>query len=173
MKVFMQTPIFLLIALGTITLILVIVNFVLFRIISKTNKKIDILLEKGNIKDLKDVLLNQIEKIKTIEEEIAKALERIKNLEKSGQKHFQKIGIVRFNPFSNMGGNQSFVIALLDNQNTGFVISSLFTEEGNRVYAKAIKDGKSDHQLSAEETEALTRATESPESKRKPRVKKS
>lgn len=169
----MQTPIFLLIALGTITLILIIVNFVLFRMISKTNKKIDILLEKGNIKDLKDVLLNQIEKTKTIEEEITKALERIKNLEKSGQKHFQKIGIVRFNPFSNMGGNQSFVIALLDNQNTGFVISSLFTEEGNRVYAKAIKDGKSDYQLSSEETEALNRATESLPPVKKSRAKKS
>jgi len=57
-----------------------------------------------------------------------------------------------------MGGNQSFVIALLDDKNNGFVISSLFIKEGNRVYAKAVKDGKSDHLLSDEEKEAINRA---------------
>ena len=54
-----------------------------------------------------------------------------------------------------MGGNQSFVIALLDDKNNGFVISSLFIKEGNRVYAKAVKDGKSDYLLSNEEKEAI------------------
>jgi hypothetical protein len=57
-----------------------------------------------------------------------------------------------------MGGNQSFVIALLDDKNNGFVISSLFVKEGNRVYAKAIREGKSDYLLSKEEVEAINRA---------------
>jgi len=60
-----------------------------------------------------------------------------------------------------MGGNQSFVIAMLDNKNNGFIISSLFTDEGNRVYAKTIKQGKSDHLLSGEEIQAVERAISS------------
>ena len=68
---------------------------------------------------------------------------------------------MRFNPFNDLGGNQSFVIALLDNENSGFVISSLFVKEGNRVYAKAIRNGKSDHLLFDEEKEAIERAIRS------------
>ena len=83
---------------------------------------------------------------------------KIKNLEGICEKTIQKTGLVRFNPFNDMGGNQSFVIALLDDKNNGFVISSLFVKEGNRVYAKAIKAGKSDHALSNEEKEAIEKA---------------
>jgi hypothetical protein len=57
-----------------------------------------------------------------------------------------------------MGGNQSFVIALLDGENNGFVISSFFVKEGNRIYIKTIKDEKSDYPLSNEEKEALKKA---------------
>jgi hypothetical protein len=57
-----------------------------------------------------------------------------------------------------MGGNQSFVIAFLDQKNNGFVISSLFVKDGNRVYTKEVKDGKSDHTLSSEEKEAIEKA---------------
>ena len=57
-----------------------------------------------------------------------------------------------------MGGNQSFVIALLDAENNGFVISSLFVKEASRVYAKTIKKGKSDYSLSKEEQEAIAKA---------------
>jgi len=86
---------------------------------------------------------------------------KIDNLENILSKTIQKTGIVRFNPFSDIGGNQSFAIALLDEKNNGFVISSLFVKEGNRVYAKAVKDGKSEHSLSNEEIEAIDRAISS------------
>ena len=72
-----------------------------------------------------------------------------------------KIGVVRFNPFNDMGGNQSFIIAMLDNKNNGFVISSLFVKDGNRVYTKTVKQGKSDYVLSKEEIEAINRAINS------------
>jgi hypothetical protein len=96
-----------------------------------------------------------------LEEEIKTAFLRIKNLEDISEKAIKKTGIVRFNPFNEVGGNQSFVIALLDDKNNGFIISSLFFKEGNRVYAKAIKNGKSDHLLSNEEEEALKKAINS------------
>ena len=67
----------------------------------------------------------------------------------------QKVGVVRFNPFKETGGNQSFSIALLDSKDNGLVISSLFTRQGTRIYAKPVKNGKSTYQLSKEELEAI------------------
>ncbi len=143
---------------GSLFLVLIAINAFLFWYAFKANKKIDILLEKGNIKDLKDVLFKQIEKIKKQDLELKDIFSRIQKIENASEKNFQKLGVVRFNPFSEMGGNQSFIIALLDNQNNGFVLSSLFIKEGNRVYTKQIKNGKSDHLLSSEEKEAIARA---------------
>lgn len=150
--------IIILIALIAVVLALAILNAFLIFYFYKTNKRFDLLLEKGKLKDLKEVLFKQIDKAKDQEEAINRVVDRVKNLENISERTFQKIGVVRFNPFNNLGGNQSFVIALLDKQNNGFVISSFFIKEGNRVYAKAIQNGKSDHQLSDEEREAIERA---------------
>jgi len=147
-----------LITLGTAISILVVINAILLWYFYNTNKKIDTLLEKGKIKDFKDIFLSQKEKNSGLEKEIKEAFLKIKNLEDICKITIQKTGVVRFNPFNNMGGNQSFVIALLDGKNNGFVISSLFVKEGNRVYAKSVKAGKSDHLLSTEEVEAIAKA---------------
>lgn len=147
-----------LITTGAVVLILIVANAFLFRYAYKTNKMVDSLLEKGKIKDFKDIFLGQKAKNKDLEEKIKIAFLKIENLDNILSKTIQKTGIVRFNQFSGIGGNQSFTIALLDEKNNGFVISSLFTQEGNRVYAKAIKNGESDHSLSEEEKEAILRA---------------
>ena len=136
-----QAIIFLLFGIATIALAAV--SVFLFWKIKQTNKKINELLEVGQIQDYKEVL------------------SKIKNLEAISKVTLQKTGIVRFNPFNDMGGNQSFIIALLDGKNNGFVISSLFIQEGNRVYTKEVKDGKSEHKLSKEELEAINRAINS------------
>jgi len=131
--------------------------FLIFSLFS-SKRKIRLLFEGKKVKNLEDVLLNQIKKTKEQDSDLKEVLERIKKLENISEKTFKKIGMVRFNPFSDMGGNQSFAIALLDNQNNGFVISSLFIKEGNRVYGKAVKNGQSDHSLSDEEKEAIEKA---------------
>lgn len=138
--------------------VLFLINLFLVWYFYKTNKNIDRLLEKGKIKDFKNILLLHAEKEKELEAKIEDIFLDIEKLQKLSEKSIQNVGVVRFNPFSDMGGNQSFAIALLDNKNNGFVISSLFIKEGNRVYAKAVKDGKSDYLLSNEEKEAITRA---------------
>ena len=146
---------------GIIILVSVAVNVFLFIYFRKTTKQIDKLLEKGKIKDFKDIFLSQKEKNNDLEIKIKEAFSKIENLNNVLGKTIQKTGIVRFNPFNGVGGNQSFAIALLDEKNNGFIISSLFAQEGNRVYAKAIKDGKSEHSLSDEEKEAITKAISS------------
>jgi len=73
----------------------------------------------------------------------------------------QKVSMVRFNPFSDTGGDQSFVIALLDGKNNGVVFSSLYTRGQPLVYAKPIEAGASRYPLSQEESDALARAIKS------------
>ena len=80
---------------------------------------------------------------------------RATTLEREGRKALQRVGIVRYNPFEDTGGNQSFVLALLDADGDGVVLTSLHTRQATRLYAKPVRAGKSDASLSAEEVEAL------------------
>jgi hypothetical protein len=70
----------------------------------------------------------------------------------------QRLGFVRFDAFDDVGGEQSFALALLDASNNGVVVSNLFSRVDSRVYAKPIKAGASEHTLSKEEQEALRKA---------------
>ncbi len=94
--------------------------------------------------------------------DLGKSFERIsaqlENLKKESKFNLQKIGIIRFNPFKELGGNQSFSIAILDGNDNGVVITSLYSREGNRVYGKPIKNGQSEYLLSEEEKKAIEQA---------------
>lgn len=80
-------------------------------------------------------------------------------LESQGLLYIQKVGLLRFNPFKDTGGDQSFILALVDAQDTGVIISSLHTRTGTRWYAKHVIKGKgSEYALSKEEEEALKSA---------------
>ena len=109
---------------------------------------------KKEPKDLKEIL----DYLKTLDKDIKKLAQNLEGFKKESENTFQKIGIVRFNPFEGIGGDQSFSIALLDAKNNGLVISSLYSKEGSRVFAKPVESGKSKYQLSEEEKKALEKA---------------
>lgn len=109
---------------------------------------------KKEPKDLKEVLYQ----FKNLEGNFKKIAEELENLKKESKLPIQKIGMVRFNPFKEIGGDQSFSIALLDGNDNGVVITSLYTRGGNRVYGKPIKNGKSEYLLSEEEKEVIEKA---------------
>lgn len=78
---------------------------------------------------------------------------------KESQFYYHKIGLVRFNPFGRTGGDQSFVLALLDKEDRGITLNFIYTHEGIRVYAKKVKDGKGEeYDLSEEEHKAIKQA---------------
>ncbi len=98
-------------------------------------------------KDLKEVL-RQFEELK----------KRVEKISQDSRTSVQKVGIVRYNPFSDVGGDQSFSVALLDGDNNGIVITSLFSRDGNRVYSKPVKNRQSEYSLSSEEKKAIEKA---------------
>ena len=74
------------------------------------------------------------------------------------QKSIRGLETVRFNPFSDQGSNQSFAIGMLNEKGDGVVLSSLYSRERMSVFAKPIKGGKSEYELTAEEKEVLKKA---------------
>lgn len=109
--------------------------------------------------DLKSILNELLERLKIDGKRIDEVLKKAENLEEDGVFHVQKIGLVRFNPFEETGGDQSFTLALLDGDNHGVVISSLYRREGTRIYAKPVEKGKgTKYELSFEEKEAIKKA---------------
>ena len=83
---------------------------------------------------------------------------RLDFLEEDGKVHVQKIGLVRFNPFRELGGDHSFSLAILDGINSGVIITGLHTRDRTRIYMKEIKKGKASLELSSEEKKALAQA---------------
>jgi len=137
-------------------ILIVVIGYLIFQNF-KFKRRLDLFFRKGG-KDLEEVLGNLIKKLEGQETDLKKNFEEISRLNQIAERSFQKIGVVRFNPFKDVGGDQSFSIALLDLNNNGFVITSLYGREGNRIYAKPINNGKSEYSLSEEEIEAIEKA---------------
>jgi len=112
---------------------------------------------KKEPKDLKGVL----NKVKGLEEKVEKIIEETEKIKKEQKFSVQKVGIIRFNPFSDVGGDQSFSLALLNESDDGVVITSLYTRQENRVYGKPINNGQSEYSLSEEEKQAIEKAKNS------------
>ena len=105
-----------------------------------------------------ELLKELIGRIAKSETRLDDAESRINILEEIARISVQKVGFLRFNPFSDTGGDQSFSLALLDRENNGVVVSSLYAREGTRVYAKAIKNSQPRQPLSEEERRVLGEA---------------
>jgi hypothetical protein len=130
---------------------LTIAGFWIFRLFSTLARK-----AKG------ESLHKVLEKILEAEGVNARQLSALKvDLERQkdeGRLHIQKVGIVRFNPFKEIGGDHSFSLALLDGKDTGIVLTGIHTRERARIYSKQIKNGKSEFELSNEEKRAIIKA---------------
>ena len=103
-------------------------------------------------------LREALSQLKELKENLKKISGELEKLKKENVFNIQKVGIIRFSPFKEVGGDQSFSIALLNGNNDGVVISSLYTREDSRVYGKPIKSGASEYLLSEEEKQAIEKA---------------
>ncbi|MDD3190575.1 MAG: DUF4446 family protein [Candidatus Pacebacteria bacterium] len=126
--------------------------------VSKLKKNAKVLFSGKNASNLEDIILSQVEKSKELENAITGLKDADQRILDTLSRAVQKVGIIRFNPFGDVGGNQSFTVALLDNYNSGVIILSLYSREGVRIYGKAISEGKCEYQLSKEEEDALQMA---------------
>ena len=122
------------------------------------HRRLDGLTRGDDGRSLQAVLESHLGQVEALDAAVDRLVERTTTLEATGRKAFQRIGLVRFNPFEDTGGNQSFALALLDADADGVIVSSLHARGGTRVYAKAVAAGRPEAALSDEETQALALA---------------
>jgi hypothetical protein len=115
-------------------------------------------LPDGEAGGIDEILDRQLRRIEGLSERVDALNKLHHELESLSQRTIQKVGVIRYNPFSDTGGDQSFAIAMLDSLGNGVVLSSLHSRTDTRVFAKPVQSGRSKFQLSDEEQEAIKKA---------------
>ena len=136
-------------------------GFVVFLLIRqhRLQAKMKIFLSGKEGKSLEKVLLDQLTETRELDQEIQELFEISNRLRELCLKSLHKTSVIRFNPFKEVGGNQSFSVVLLDGKNSGVVLSSLHTREGTRVYAKPVVSGEANgFPFTEEEKAAINQA---------------
>ena len=155
---FLRTDTFLIIILliSVLSIILLILNHL--KLTKLKNEYSEFMKKLGNGKNIDEnlkVYMDRVQKVEDLNKEIIQYCER---LDKTVDTCIQKIGIVRYNAFKDVGSNLSFTLALLDNNNNGVVLNGIYSRDNSNIYAKPIKDGKSEYILSDEEKEVIEKA---------------
>lgn len=147
-------------ALLLVFIILTIVNIVQM---SKLKKKYKLFMGGKNAKSLEEVLMKRMNQIDGLAELSSKNEKNIEQIFHTLTFTYQKMGLVKYDAFREMGGKLSFSLAMLDEKNNGFIINAMHSREGCYTYIKEIVDGNSIITLSDEEKEALEMAKNSKE----------
>ncbi len=112
----------------------------------------------GNGNNLEEMLQNYIKKVETVEAKNEEIISYCKVIDENIKRCTQKIGIVRYNAFKDVGSDLSFTLAILDDYNNGVVLNGIYARDSSNIYAKPIENGVSKYVLSEEEKEAVNRA---------------
>ena len=148
----------LLIILAAIILILLILNLINMCSIAKLKKKYKKFMSGKNTKSLENEIIALFEDNKFIKNSVEKNKKDIRTLYHKFESSFQKMGIIKYDAFDQMGGNLSFSLAMLDENNNGFILNSVHSAEGCYSYTKEIINGNCKISLGKEEEKALNMA---------------
>lgn len=129
-------------------------TFVFYRLLSHYRK----IAKKAHDGDLVSALEKLLAKEEENSSEVKKVLSELSQVKKEALNPIQKVGITRFNPFNETGGDQSFCVCLLNGEDNGFILTALHSRDRTRVYTKTIVAGESKTELSAEEKKVLNDA---------------
>ena len=138
-----------------------IVLVVLITYVINMNKKyIRFMKKMGNGNNLDDMLKKYLDDVARINQDNCEIKAYYTKLDYDIGSSIQKVGLVRFNAFQNVGSDLSFALALLDRENNGIVLNGIYGSDSSNIYAKPIKNGESTYQLSEEEKEAIEIASQ-------------
>lgn len=151
---------YLVIGLAVAVVILFILCIVLFVKFSGQKKKYDYFMgaNRRPSHNLEMKIQDYYETSKRIEEKYSKLLDMVTDMDKTDKTKIQKVGLIRYNPFDEMGGNLCFALALLDGYDNGVVLNGIHSRTGSFTYAKPIEMGVSTYMLSEEEIKAVEMA---------------
>lgn len=152
--------VFFLIATLLFSLASLVLAFIFYKQNKKNNERLQILFQGEEGKNLEKIIVDTNLKLQTFDKEIQQLFDISNQINDLAQKSLSRFTVLRFNPFKNLGGDQSFVAVFLDSQNDGLVISSMHTREGTRVYSKPVFKGVEGekYKFTEEEKEAVIMA---------------
>lgn len=153
---------------GWILLILLVLNLILIVILVRntmvlhaTRKRFSDLLNSDSSQNVEEMLIEHTKSRRELQAELDAVSERTLALERKLQRSKRHAGLIRYDAFSDIGGSQSFSMAVYDDNGDGVVVSSIVGRADCKVYGKSLKSGKSDHSLTKEEEEAILQAVAS------------
>ncbi|MCX6757567.1 MAG: DUF4446 family protein [Candidatus Nomurabacteria bacterium] len=126
--------------------------------IVKTEKRLSKFFMGKKAKDLEDTIESLTQDIKELKKAKEYAENEIVGINKKLKQSIRGVETIRYNPFPDQGSNQSFAIGMLNEEGNGVVISSLYSRERMSVFAKPVKNGVSEFELTNEEKEVLKKA---------------
>lgn len=149
---------YIIIGMAVIILLLFIVNLSLFKIIGRVEDKYRRLMKGTNSKNLEEMLLERIDSIDEVKEISEKAINECEKLEIKMKECIQKVAIMRYKAFEDVGSDLSFSIAMLDDKNDGVILTGIYGRQESTTYAKPVDKGISRYDLSEEELYVLNEA---------------
>lgn len=151
-------PMYLIIGFCGLSLFLLIAFIICMIKMNKLYRRYDRFMRGKDAETLEDTMISILEQLKDLNAKDRANKDMMKSLSKQVKDSFQKFGFVKYNAFKGMGGNLSFVLAMLDDNNTGFVLDAVHSREGCYLYLKEVEEGATEVLLGSEEQEALEQA---------------
>lgn len=151
-------PAYYLFAMAALIFILLILIIVILCKQKKLRKRLDVFLQGKDGENLEEIFLSCMEKSAIASKENKELQEEINLLKRIQCMTYQKMGMVKYDAFREMSGELSYAVALLDQEENGLIINSVYANEGSYSYIKEIKKGGSEIPLSEEEGKALNKA---------------
>ena len=146
------------IALAVVCVMALIVMIITLCKLKKLRRRVDALTRGKDAESMEDQMLDFFERIECLEDAEKKMHRDIREIKDNLKITYQKTALVKYDAFREMSGALSYSLALLDKQNNGVLITSMYSREGCYTYAKEIVNGESKINLSDEETECLKQA---------------
>lgn len=148
------------IALGVVCLVTIILLIVTLCKLKKMKRRVDALTRGKDAESMEERILEFFKRIENLEDHEQGIEENIQKIKENLKITYQKIGMVKYDAFREMSGALSYSVAMLDQENNGVLVSSMYSREGCYSYAKEIVHGECKLNLSEEEAEALKQAME-------------
>lgn len=151
-------PFYLFIVLFILQIVLIVLLVILDDKYKRLQKSYTTFMKGKNGKNLERSIFKKFSELEAISELVKENEEKIQDIYKKMESHYQKVGIVKYDAFHEMGGNLSFALTMLDENDNGWIFNAMHSREGCYTYIKEIVKGESYIELSEEEQQCLEKA---------------
>ncbi|WP_333887436.1 DUF4446 family protein [Clostridium sp.] len=154
-KTFNNFQPYLILALIIVVIIMILMIIILFNALGKLERKYKKFMRGTDNKNIEELILKYFDNIDKVKEDTEDVKELYKSLNQKVENCIQKVSLIRYRAFEDVGSDLSFSIAILDSKNNGFILTGIYGRNESTTYAKPIDEGLSRYELSQEEKQVL------------------